>query len=45
MGRPAISVGVQRLFWAQIRGGEVIDDAAVGVSKTIAWRASVRLAG
>jgi IS30 family transposase len=40
MGRPAIWAEVQRLFWAQIRAGEVIEGAAVvaGVSKTVAWR-------
>jgi IS30 family transposase len=40
MGRPAISVEVQRQFWAQIRAGEIIDTAvvAVGVSKTVGWR-------
>jgi IS30 family transposase len=40
MGRPAISVEVQRLFWSQLRQGEVIETAAlaVGVSKTVAWR-------
>nr|WP_280420853.1 IS30 family transposase [Nocardia carnea] len=40
MGRPAISVEVQRSFWAWIRKGEIIDTAAaaVGVSKTVGWR-------
>jgi IS30 family transposase len=40
LGRPAISVEVQRLFWASIREGEIIDTAAaaVGVSKTVGWR-------
>jgi IS30 family transposase len=40
LGRPAISVEIQRLFWIRIRGGEVIESAAavVGVSKTVGWR-------
>ncbi|GAB2984528.1 hypothetical protein GCM10017788_40680 [Amycolatopsis acidiphila] len=40
LGRPAISVEVQRLFWERIRGGQIIDTAAatVGVSKTVGWR-------
>lgn len=40
LGRPAISVELQRSFWAWIRRGEVIEvaAAAVGVSKTVAWR-------
>ncbi len=40
LGRPAISVEVQRSFWAWIRRGEIIDTAAaaVGVSKTVGWR-------
>lgn len=40
MGRPAIHVEVQREFWARIRSGMVIADAAaaVGVSKTVAMR-------
>lgn len=40
LGRPAISVEVQRSFWAAIRTGEIIDTAAaaVGVSKTVGWR-------
>ena len=40
MGRPGLPVEVQRSFWARIREGEVLDDAArmVGVSKTVAIR-------
>jgi IS30 family transposase len=40
LGRPAISVEIQRSFWERIRTGEVIEVAAatVGVSKTVAWR-------
>lgn len=40
LGRPAISIEVQRSFWAAIRKGEIIDTAAaaVGVSKTVGWR-------
>lgn len=40
MGRPAIHVEVQREFWAGVRSGMVIADAAaaVGVSKTVANR-------
>jgi len=40
MGRPAIHVEVQREFWAGVRSGMVIADAAaaVGVSKTVAMR-------
>jgi transposase, IS30 family len=40
VGRPAISVEVQRLFWSRIRAGDVLDDAAqgVGVSNTVAKR-------
>lgn len=40
MGRPAISMAVQRRFWAAIRSGMVVAEAAevVGVSKTVAWR-------
>jgi IS30 family transposase len=40
MGRPALPVEVQRLFWSRIRAGEVLDDAArlVGVSKSVALR-------
>jgi IS30 family transposase len=40
LGRPAISVEIQRLFWIRIRGGEVIESAAavIGVSKTVGWR-------
>ena len=36
MGRPALPVEVQRLFWSSIRDGEILDDAArlVGVSKS-----------
>jgi len=39
-GRPAIPVAVQREFWSAVRSGMVIADAAaaVGVSKTVAWR-------
>lgn len=40
MGRPAIPVAVQRDFWAAVRSGMVVAEAAraVGVSKTVAWR-------
>ena len=40
MGRPALPVEVQRLFWSGMREGEVLDDAArlAGVSKTVAIR-------
>lgn len=40
MGRPAIPVAVQREFWAAVRSGMVVAEAAsaVGVSKTVAWR-------
>jgi IS30 family transposase len=40
MGRPALPVELQRLFWARIREGEILDDAArlVGVSKSVALR-------
>jgi hypothetical protein len=40
LGRPAISVEVQRSFWAWIRRGETIEvaAAAVGVSQTVGWR-------
>jgi IS30 family transposase len=40
MGRPALPVEVQRLFWAGMRQGEILDDAARmdGVSKTVAIR-------
>lgn len=39
-GRPAIPVAVQREFWAVIRSGKVVAEAAchVGVSITVAWR-------
>ncbi len=39
-GRPAIPVAVQREFWAAIRSGMVVAEAAscVGVSTTVAWR-------
>jgi IS30 family transposase len=39
-GRPAIPVAVQREFWAAIRSGMVVAEAApsVGVSITVAWR-------
>jgi transposase, IS30 family len=39
-GRPAIPVAVQREFWAAVRSGLVVAEAAnvVGVSKTVAWR-------
>jgi transposase, IS30 family len=39
-GRPAIPVAVQREFWAQVRSGMVVAEAAasVGVSITVAWR-------
>lgn len=40
MGRPGFPSDVRRLFWREMRGGVVLDDAAasVGVSKTVAWR-------
>jgi transposase, IS30 family len=40
MGRPAIPVVVQRGFWAAVRSGMVVAEAAVsvGVSVTVAWR-------
>jgi transposase, IS30 family len=40
MGRPALPVEVQRLFWSIIRDGEILDDAArlAGVSKSVALR-------
>jgi transposase, IS30 family len=40
LGRPALSVDVQRRFWVLIRDGEVVGDAAdaMGVSRTVAWR-------
>lgn len=40
MGRPTLPVEVQRLFWARMRQGEILDDAArmVGVSKSVAIR-------
>jgi transposase, IS30 family len=39
-GRPAIPVAVQREFWAAVRSGLVVAEAAdvVGVSITVAWR-------
>ncbi len=39
-GRPAIPVTVQRGFWIAVRSGLVVAEAAaaVGVSKTVAWR-------
>jgi transposase, IS30 family len=39
-GRPAIPVAVQRDFWAAVRSGMVVAEAAasVGVSITVAWR-------
>lgn len=39
-GRPAIPVAVQREFWAAIRSGMVVAEAAscAGVSITVAWR-------
>jgi IS30 family transposase len=39
-GRPAIPVVVQREFWAVVRSGKVVAEAAtvVGVSITVAWR-------
>jgi transposase, IS30 family len=39
-GRPAIPVAVQRDFWAEVRSGMVVAEAAasVGVSITVAWR-------
>lgn len=40
MGRPGLPIDVRRRFWARIRAGEVLDDAArgAGVSKAVAWR-------
>ena len=40
MGRPAIPVAVQREFWAAVRSGMVVAEAAktAGVSKTVAWQ-------
>lgn len=40
MGRPGWPVEVQRRFWREMRAGVVLEDAAaaVGVSKTVAWR-------
>lgn len=40
MGRPAIPVAVQRKFWAAVRSGMVVAEAAAfaGVSKTVTWR-------
>jgi IS30 family transposase len=39
-GRPAIPVAIQREFWAAVRSGMVVAEAAasVGVSITVAWR-------
>jgi len=39
-GRPAIPMAVQRDFWAAVRSGMVVAEAAasVGVSITVAWR-------
>jgi IS30 family transposase len=39
-GRPAIPIAVQRKFWAAIRSGMVVAEAAscAGVSITVAWR-------
>jgi IS30 family transposase len=39
-GRPAIPVPIQREFWAAVRSGLVVAEAAdsVGVSITVAWR-------
>jgi IS30 family transposase len=40
LGRPALPIDVQRRFWALIRAGQVVGDAAdeMGVSRTVAWR-------
>jgi transposase, IS30 family len=40
LGRPALSVEVQRRFWEAIRDGAVLREAAAGagVSRTVAWR-------
>jgi IS30 family transposase len=40
MGRPAIPVAVQREFWAAVRSGMVVAEAAsvTGVSITVAWQ-------
>jgi IS30 family transposase len=40
MGRPAIPVAVQRKFWAAVRAGMVVAEAAsaTGVSITVAWQ-------
>lgn len=40
MGRPEISVAVQREFWAAVRSRMVVTEAAraAGVSMTVAWR-------
>lgn len=40
MGRPAIPVAVQREFWAAVRAGKVVAEAAsvAGVSITVAWQ-------
>ena len=39
-GRPAIPVAIQREFWAAVRSGMVVAEAAAsaGVSITVAWR-------
>ena len=40
LGRPAFPIDVQRRFWALIRAGDVVSDAAdtMGVSRSVAWR-------
>jgi IS30 family transposase len=40
LGRPAFPIDVQRRFWALIRAGDVVGDAAdaMGVSRSVAWR-------
>jgi IS30 family transposase len=40
LGRPSLPVDIQRRFWALVRDGEVVGDAAdaLGVSRTVAWR-------
>src|SRR5690349_11580823 len=40
MGRPALPAEVRRLFWSNVRDGEILDDAArlAGVSKSVALR-------
>lgn len=39
MGRPRIPIAVQRDFWAAVRSGSVVAEAAqrAGVSETVAW--------